>query len=277
MPTAFSATEEPMDSQPPPTYNAVGTNITCTIFLIVNGILGVGILNFPKAFDEAGGIGVATTVHIIFLAFIVIGSLQLAYAADRCRSGPAETLHGLMEETTGRWGKMITSAIVVIYSFFVSVSQLIVIGDQLDMTFAALYGQDFYTKWYMNRSFTIPACSCLLILPMCYSRRIDFLRIPSTLGVIAIIYLLGVVIYKYYAGNFNFEPIETKPTHFIDAFLVVPNVFYGYEFHVMAIPIYSCMKHRTFKNIIHVELPICWNNEHRKYQKIPQSQKTRKL
>ena len=117
-----------------------------------------------------------------------------------------------------------------------------------------MYGQDFYNEWYMNRSFTIPACACLLILPMCYSRRIDFLRVPSTLGVIAIFYLVGLVVYEYYAGNHKSGPIKTKPTHFMDVFLVVPNIFFGYDGHLEVVSIYSCMKHRTFKHITFVVL-----------------------
>ena len=100
----------------------------------------------------------------------------------------------------------------------------------------------------MDRSFTISACACLLILPMCYSRRIDFLRVPSTVGVFAIFYLVGLIIYEYYTGNFKAGHIKTKPTHFTDVFLVVPDICFGYQCHVSVIPIYSCMKHRTLKN-----------------------------
>ena len=62
-------------------------------------------------------------------------------------------------------------------------------GDQFDRALASWYGPDFCRFWYMDRTFTMSASSVLLILPLCYSKRIDFLRWPSMLGVIAIFYI----------------------------------------------------------------------------------------
>ena len=41
-----------------------GTSTIATIFLIVNAALGAGLLNFPKAFDQAGGVLVAVLVQV---------------------------------------------------------------------------------------------------------------------------------------------------------------------------------------------------------------------
>ena len=100
----------------------------------------------------------------------------------------------------------------------------------------------------MDRSFTTSLCACVFILPMCYSKRIDFLRIPSTLGVLAIFYLVGLSVYEYHTGSYIPGPIKTKPTKWTDVFLVVPTICFGYQCHVSVIPIYSCMKERTLKN-----------------------------
>ena len=42
-----------------------GTSTLGTVFLIVNAALGAGLLNFPKAFDQAGGVLVAVTVQVL--------------------------------------------------------------------------------------------------------------------------------------------------------------------------------------------------------------------
>ena len=78
--------------QPHYTYNPSGTNTIYTVFLIVNAALGAGLLNFPKSYDNAGGIVVAIIVQTVLLVFIVIALLSLAYAADRCESGAAKTI-----------------------------------------------------------------------------------------------------------------------------------------------------------------------------------------
>jgi len=53
-------------------YNAEGTNTAYTVFLIVNAALGAGLLNFPKSYDDAGGIVVAFMVQLILLLFIMV-------------------------------------------------------------------------------------------------------------------------------------------------------------------------------------------------------------
>lgn len=42
--------------------------------------------------------------------------------------------------------------------------------------FLSLFGDRFCTSWYMNRKFTISVTSITLILPMCFPKRIDFLK-----------------------------------------------------------------------------------------------------
>ena len=71
-----------------------GTSDLFTVFLIVNAALGAGLLNFPKAFDEAGGITVAILVQVAMLLFIIVALWVLAYCADRNTSNPACTIEG---------------------------------------------------------------------------------------------------------------------------------------------------------------------------------------
>ena len=73
-------------------YNPNGTNTAYTVFLIVNAALGAGLLNFPKSYDEAGGIVVAFVVQLILLLFIMLALIALAYGSDQCGSGGAATI-----------------------------------------------------------------------------------------------------------------------------------------------------------------------------------------
>ena len=72
--------------------NPNGTNTAYTVFLIVNAALGAGLLNFPKSYDDAGGILVAFFVQLALLLFIMIALIALAYASDKCGSGGAATI-----------------------------------------------------------------------------------------------------------------------------------------------------------------------------------------
>ena len=44
--------------------------------------------------------------------------------------------------------------------------------------FASLVKPDFCHYFYMNRDFTMSLTGVLVILPFCFSKRIDFLRLP---------------------------------------------------------------------------------------------------
>ena len=211
-------------------YNPGGTNDLFTVFLIVNAALGAGLLNFPKAFDESGGILCAVLVQLFLIVFIVIALNILAYAADKSASGGlSATLQDVIGQTNGRVAKILVSFAVVVYCFGTTVTFLIMIGDQYDRIFLSLVGEDFDKHFYMNRDFTMFVTGTFVILPLCFSKRIDFLRIPSLFGVVAIVYLVGLIIYEYYYGNFIHGPIKYGPDNWTDVFLVVPDICFGYQ------------------------------------------------
>lgn len=230
-------------------YNPSGTSDLFTVFLIVNAALGAGLLNFPKAFDEAGGITVAILVQLALLLFIVVALNMLAYSSDRNPSSPANTIEDVMGQSIGRSARIFTSLCVVVYCFGTTVTFLIMIGDQFDRIFESLVGENWCNTWYMNRDFTICAAAVVAILPFCFSKKIDFLRIPSLFGVLAILYTTGLITYEYFSGNFPPpKKIKHYPEVWTDLFFVVPVICFGYQCHVSVIPIYSCMKNRNLKH-----------------------------
>lgn len=234
-----------IESSPRSSFNPDGTNDFYTIFLIVNAALGAGLCNFPKALDAAGGIAVAVLVQLALIVFIVIALYILAYAAEKHSSS---TIQEVVGTSVSKLARMITSISVVLYCFGTTVTFLIMIGDQYDRMFSSLVSPDFCQHFYMNRDFTMTLTGLLVILPMCFSEKIDFLRIPSLLGVTAIVYVVGLIIFEYFYGNFVPGPVKHWPTRWTDVFLVVPDICFGYQCHVSAVPIYSCMKNRNMKH-----------------------------
>jgi len=161
---------------------------------------------------------------------------------------------------SGTIGQHIGSLCVALYSFGTCVTFLIIIGDQFDRALASLYGPNFCTYWYMQREFLIVACSVLFILPLCFSARIDFLKYVSPVGVLSIVYVVGIIIFEYFSGNYNPGHVKQQPDNWTDVFLVVPVICFGYQCHVSAIPIYSCMKDRNLKKFsmcVVVGISIC--------------------
>ncbi|KAF0298181.1 putative sodium-coupled neutral amino acid transporter 7 [Amphibalanus amphitrite] len=224
---------------PPP---AAGTSWPAAVFLIVNAALGAGLLNFPQAYDQAGGLAVALSVQATLLVFIVAALLVLAVCSDHAGAATyQDAVHGLL----GAPGLWACSAAIALYCYGTCVTFLIVIRDQSDVVFSSLAGPQFCKTWYMSHLFTMPVTVALFVLPLCFSKRIDFLKWASAVGVAAIFYLDGLITVKYFTGGFEPGPIKHRPDTWTDVFLVMPTICFGYQCHVSVVPIYSCLRVRT--------------------------------
>jgi len=221
------------------------TSTLGAVFLIVNAALGAGLLNFPEAFDKAGGVVTAVVVQAVLLVFIMVALLILAQTSNIKHSA---TLQEVMLTAAGPWGMRLTSAIITVYCFGTCITFLIIIGDQFDRAFASLVGMDFCQTWYLNRDFVMPASSLLLILPLCYTKKIDFLKYASMGGVVTIVYVVVLIFVEYAEGGHEPGPIKTSPDSWQDVFSVIPVICFGYQCHVSVVPIYSCMRHRNIKH-----------------------------
>lgn len=98
----------------------------------------------------------------------------------------------------GRPASFAASLAVALYTFASCVALLVIIGDNVDKLFLCAFGDRFCDRWYLSRQFTIPAAAFVFILPLCFARRMDFLKIPSAIGVLGLFYVVALVALKYY-------------------------------------------------------------------------------
>nr|XP_045611689.1 putative sodium-coupled neutral amino acid transporter 7 [Procambarus clarkii] len=208
------------------------------MFLIVNAALGAGLLNFPKAFHESGGIVSGNLIHIIFTSF-ALGSLIII--AKCSNEHNCKTYQELVLHMCSPGWSMVTSICISVYCFITCITFIIIIGDQFDRVFASFVGKDFCHTWYLNRKFTMTASSLLLIFPCCF-KRIDGLRFMSYVGVMSIWYLVAVIVAEFYTGSYKTGPVVIFDAHWTQLFNVVPTICFGYQCHVSSVPIYSCVK-----------------------------------
>ncbi|KAL4234026.1 hypothetical protein ACF0H5_005680 [Mactra antiquata] len=223
-----------------------GSSWYASVFLVVNAALGAGLLNFPQAYHQAGGVLVAILIQAVFLVFIVAAIMILAYCSDIKGVG---NYQDVVRTVCGQNAQRASAMFLTIYCFGTCITFLIVIGDQWE-EFFLFVAKSFYCEhspWYMDRKATITITSLILILPLCFPKRIDFLKYASVIGVIGILYVVGVVTVKYFLPHDNPGPIKTKPDQWMDVFHVVPTVCFAYQCHVSIIPIYSCMEPRNLK------------------------------
>lgn len=115
-----------------------------TIFLIVNATLGAGLLNFPQAFDKAGGVGTSIVTQLGFLVFITAALVILANSSDFVY---ADTLQDVFAGLCGSKSLILCGVCVALYSFGCCLTFLIIVGDQFDRVFATFYGLDYCHIW----------------------------------------------------------------------------------------------------------------------------------
>lgn len=223
-----------------------GSGWFVSAFLVVNAALGAGLLNFPIAYHQAGGVFSAVVVQSFFLVFIVMALLILGYCSDikKCN-----TYQDVVHSVCGPYAQFACAITVALYCFGTCITFLIIIGDQWELFFLQV-AHDLYcgsNPIYMSRAFIITVTSFIFILPLCFPRRIDFLKYASIVGVIGIMYVVGLVTIKYFLPHDNPGVISTHPKSWIDVFLVVPDICFAYQCHVSIIPIYSCMGKRNMR------------------------------
>ncbi|XP_066594560.1 sodium-coupled neutral amino acid transporter 7-like isoform X2 [Prorops nasuta] len=195
-----------------------GTSILGTVFLIVNATLGAGVLNFPQAFDNAGGIATSIITQLGFLFFITATLIILASCSDITNT------HSMQDTCAGLCGRKflyICGIFVAVYSFGCCLTFLIIIGDQFDRVFATFYGMDFCNHW------------------------LDVLSYASSVGCVTILYVVWLIIYESFAHEDSAsKPVKIWPDNSLEALEIVPIICFAYQSHMTAIPTYACMKNR---------------------------------
>lgn len=97
--------------------------------IFFNPNLGAGVLNFPSAFHQAGGVVTGGLVQLSMLVFIIPALLILAYCSDWNGSN---TLQDVLSFTWGKRAEKLTAFCTALYCFGTCITFLIIIGDQYD-------------------------------------------------------------------------------------------------------------------------------------------------
>ncbi|GBO02251.1 Putative sodium-coupled neutral amino acid transporter 7 [Araneus ventricosus] len=114
--------------------------------------------------------------------------------------------------------------------------------------FLAAFGSTFCHHWYLERHFTITAASLLLVLPICYFRRVDFLRYAGSLGIFAMLYPVFLTVYGYFKLDIKEIEIKHEPESISKLLVVVPVFCLAYQCQEVVVPVYACMRNRSLRN-----------------------------
>uniref|UniRef100_A0A674F308 Sodium-coupled neutral amino acid transporter 7 n=1 Tax=Salmo trutta TaxID=8032 RepID=A0A674F308_SALTR len=232
-----------------------GVSATAAVFIVVNAALGAGLLNFPAAFNVAGGVIAGVVLQMFMLIFIISGLVILAYCSQVSNEG---TYQEVVRASCGKVTGVICEVAIAVYTFGTCIAFFIVIGDQLDRLIAAIaHLPDGVVggHWYIDRKFTICATAVLVILPLSIPKEIGFQKYASALSVVGTWYVTIVVILKYIWPDKEMTPVPVKsldtPTH--------SRVFLLFC-HVSSVPVFNSMRRSELKpwgGVVTVGMIIC--------------------
>ncbi|XP_076349889.1 sodium-coupled neutral amino acid transporter 7-like [Tachypleus tridentatus] len=227
--------------------NAVrgGTSWTVAAFLLVNTALGSGLLNYPSAYNRAGGVYFATFIQVLMVLLLGSTMIVLAYCSDINQDN---TYHDVLMSMCGKRAQQLSAISILLTCYGICITFLIIIGDQYDKLFASLYGDDFCHYWYLNRHTSVFLTALIFILPMCFFQRLDFLRYAGSLGIFVMLFLVFLMVYEYFTIDVSPENIKLVPIRAVDVFVVVPVFSFAYQTHEVVVPLYACMGNRNLKD-----------------------------
>ncbi|KAM9765049.1 sodium-coupled neutral amino acid transporter 7 isoform 1-T2 [Menidia menidia] len=226
-----------------------GVSSIGAVFIVVNAALGAGLLNFPAAFNMAGGVTAGVMLQMFMLIFIISGLVILGYCSLVSNEG---TYQEVVRATCGKVTGVICEVAIAVYTFGTCIAFFIVIGDQLDRLIAAVnHDPDGSTGgfWYTDRKFTIVVTAVLVILPLSIPKEIGFQKYASALSVMGTWYVTIVVIVKYIWPDKEMTPREvtTSSASWTAVFNAMPTICFGFQCHVSCVPVFNSMRRKEIK------------------------------
>ncbi|XP_062869484.1 putative sodium-coupled neutral amino acid transporter 8 [Trichomycterus rosablanca] len=229
------------------------------VFIMLKSALGAGLLNFPWAFEKAGGVSRAITVEMVSLIFLISGLVILAYASSISRQS---TYHDVVKEVCGLRIGQLCEVCFVFNLFMISVAFLVVVQDQLEKLCLSLYEmvtgeKEMPYHWYTDQSFSLFLVCLIIILPLSIPKEISIQKYTSVLGTLAATYLSVAVIIKYYwKGEHmaDLTPPQTGLDSWASMFSVVPTICFGFQCHEACIAIYSSMENKKISHWVFISV-----------------------
>ncbi|XP_053126401.1 putative sodium-coupled neutral amino acid transporter 8 isoform X2 [Hemicordylus capensis] len=231
------------------------------VFIMLKSALGAGLLNFPWAFSQAGGISPALLVELGSLIFLISGLVILGYAAS---ISTQTTYQGVVREICGAAVGKLCEICFILNLFMISVAFLRVVGDQLEKLCDSFYPNETLSggpsrqHWFTDHRFTLSALCVLVIFPLSIPRAIGFQKYTSILGTLAACYLMLVIVIKYYLRTDYLVKQEhhysSGASSWASMFSVIPTICFGFQCHEACVAIYSSMSNKKLSHWVLVSV-----------------------
>uniref|UniRef100_A0A673AAM9 Solute carrier family 38 member 8a n=1 Tax=Sphaeramia orbicularis TaxID=375764 RepID=A0A673AAM9_9TELE len=222
------------------------------IFIMLKSALGAGLLNFPWAFDRAGGIRSAVTVELISLVFLISGLIILGYSSSI--SGQC-TYQAVVKEVCGPVIGQLCEICFVFNLFMISVAFLVILDDQLEKLCGSLYEvvtglpeSDMPYHWYTDQHFALVLLCVLLILPMSIPKEISIQKYIRSADSTHTTHAPSDYTQTLYDNTHSLVLVYCRAGSWASTFSVIPTICFGFQCHEASIAIYSSMENQRLSH-----------------------------
>lgn len=227
---------------------STGVSSIGAVFIVVNAALGAGLLNFPAAYNMAGGVTAGLMLQMCMLIFIISGLVILGYCSQVSNEG---TYQEVVRASCGMFTGVLCEVAIAVYTFGTCIAFFIVIGDQLECLIDAVFQGTGAAHWYLQRKFTICVTAVLIILPLSIPKEIGFQKYASAFSVVGTWYVTIVVIVKYFMLSKEVTPtvtdIPTSASSWTAVFNAMPTICFGFQCHVSSVPVFNSMSKKQMR------------------------------
>lgn len=221
-------------------FGEEGSSIASSILNCANTIVGSGTLALPFAIMSSGLV-VGNAVMIV-LVFITAYSLGLLVQAGQAVDGKCSlTYEGLGLYLMGKPGFLLAQLAFLFGGTGLIMLYLIFLGQLVPSIYTGKDSTD------LQRNLTILAV-IILVLPICFLRRLDKLKFVSTLSVISVSYLAGFIGVVSITKVFRDEAINSTVSwyhHGDGIFTTFSMLNSAFSCHISCLPLYKELHNRN--------------------------------
>ncbi|KAI1853881.1 hypothetical protein JX265_012566 [Neoarthrinium moseri] len=225
-------------------------SMVSSIINLLNTIVGAGTLAMPAALSHFGI--VLGVIVVVWSAFTSAFGLYLQSRCARYLDRGSSSFFALSQLTYPN-AAVIFDAAIAIKCFGVGVSYMIIIGDLMPGVAVGFDSRAQHVAFLMDRNFWITAFM-LIIIPLCFLKRLDSLKYTSLVALVSIGYLIILVVYHFAADKVP----DRAPVRIItwdgpvSALSNLPVVVFAYTCHQNMFSILNEIKDSSPKSILGV-------------------------
>lgn len=242
-------------------------------FVVMNAIMGSGLLALPYACKSAG--------IVLFLLLMTIMALCADYAIHLllvcCDRFGVTSYEEVGQKAFGYRGNMAACLAIMLQNLGGMTGDLVIVGDLLPKVMTNCFGVA-HGSLIANREFLMCLVTAVLVLPVACLRRIGFIGYSSTIAIALMVCFAVAVIVQ----SFEFTCADTKASgqtsgahadssltcqydYFhvgMDTFFVLPTIAFSFVCHTTVLPAYAELRKRSkakMQRVSHTAIGICWS------------------